>query len=235
MTSFLTIETSTPACSVALQVGSAVTYRFSQEPRSHTKLVMGMVSELLSQAGITVADLDAIGVTVGPGSFTGLRIGFATAQGLAFAADLPVVAVSTLETMVATFLRSQPKQNNYRDKSIVAMLDARMGEFNLGCYKLTADGQLRAQAEDQLLSGDQALVFIEQHQPEAIVGEAGQLLTAESRWYNKLAEVFPAAEDLLAVTAVEYAAGRARPAESIELVYLRGTEAWQKRKRLREE
>jgi tRNA A37 threonylcarbamoyladenosine modification protein TsaB len=61
------------------------------------------------------------------------------------------------------------------------------------------------------------------------------LLTAESRWYNKLAEVFPAAEDLLAVTAVEYAAGRARPAESIELVYLRGTEAWQKRKRLREE
>ena len=128
MTSFLTIETSTPACSVALQVGSAVTYRYSQEPRSHTKLVMGMVSELLSQAGITVADLDAIGVTVGPGSFTGLRIGFATAQGLAFAADLPVVAVSTLETMVATFLRSQAKQNNYRDKSIVAMLDARMGE-----------------------------------------------------------------------------------------------------------
>ena len=69
MTSFLTIETSTPACSVALQVDGVMRYKYSQEPRSHTKLVMAMVNELVADAGLTFADLDAIGVTVGPGSF----------------------------------------------------------------------------------------------------------------------------------------------------------------------
>jgi len=234
MTSFLTIETSTPACSVALQVDGVMRYKYSQEPRSHTKLVMAMVNELVAEAGLTVQDLDAIGVTVGPGSFTGLRIGFATVQGLAFAADLPVVAVSTLQTLVATYLRSCPEQHNIQAAPIVAVLDARMGEYNLGSYVSTANGELSALAEDQLLNGDQALAFIEKHHPQAIVGEAGQLLAADSDWSDRLVQVFPSAVDLLAVTATEYAAGRAQAAESIELVYLRGTEAWQKRKRLRE-
>jgi tRNA threonylcarbamoyladenosine biosynthesis protein TsaB len=233
MTSFLTIETSTPACSVALQVDGVLRYRYSVQPRSHTKLVMTMVNELLGEAGLTVADLEAIGVTVGPGSFTGLRIGFATVQGLAFAADLPVVAVSTLQTIVATYWRGQVEPCHDQEKPIVAVLDARMGEYNIGCYLLSADGQIRVQADDQLLSGDQALAFIAEHQPEAIVGDPGQLLAAESSWREKLVEVFPSAVDLVAVTATAYAAGRAQPAESIELVYLRGTEAWQKRKRLR--
>lgn len=235
MTSLLTIETSTPACSVALQVGSALTSKYSEEPRSHTKLVMAMVAELLDEAKIKVRDLDAIGVTVGPGSFTGLRIGFATVQGLAFATDIPVVGVSSLETMVATYLRSQAEPRNFKGKQVVAVLDARMSEFNIGCYRLSADGELIAQAEDQLLSGDQALAFIEKHQPVAIVGEAGSLLTAESHWHEKLTAVFPSAVDILSKTAAQYDAGLAQTVESIELVYLRGTEAWQKRKRLRAE
>ncbi|MGB1868957.1 MAG: tRNA (adenosine(37)-N6)-threonylcarbamoyltransferase complex dimerization subunit type 1 TsaB [Porticoccaceae bacterium] len=230
MTSFLTVETSTPACSVALQVDGVLRCKYSEEPRSHTKLVMAMVNELVTEAGVSIANLDAIGVTVGPGSFTGLRIGFATVQGLAFAADLPLVAVSTLRTLVATYLRSQPQQG----VNIVAVLDARMGEYNMGCYHCSAEGELSAQTHDQLLSGDQALAFIETHQPEAIVGEAGQLLTAESRWHEKQVDIFPCAVDLMEITAAEYAAGRAQPAESVELVYLRGTEAWQKRKRLRD-
>ena len=230
MTSFLTVETSTPACSVALQVDGVLRCKYSEEPRSHTKLVMAMVNELVTEAGVSIANLDAIGVTVGPGSFTGLRIGFATVQGLAFAADLPLVAVSTLRTLVATYLRIQPQQG----VNIVAVLDARMGEYNMGCYHCSAEGELSAQTHDQLLSGDQALAFIETHQPEAIVGEAGQLLTAESRWHEKQVDIFPCAVDLMEITAAEYAAGRAQPAESVELVYLRGTEAWQKRKRLRD-
>lgn len=234
MTSFLTVETSTPACSVALQVDGVLRFKYSEEPRSHTKLVMAMVNELVTEAGVSIADLDAIGVTVGPGSFTGLRIGFATVQGLAFAADLPLVAVSTLQTLVATYLRSQPEQGNQQGVTLVAVLDARMGEYNMGCYHCSAEGELSAQTHDQLLSGEQALAFIETHQPEAIVGEAGQLLTAESRWHEKQVDIFPCAVDLMDITATEYAAGRAQPAESVELVYLRGTEAWQKRKRLRD-
>ena len=96
MTSMLAIETSTPACSVALRVGDAVISRYCEEPRSHTRLVMSMIDEVLGEAGIKPNQLDALAVTLGPGSFTGLRIGFATVQGLAFGLDLPVVALSTL-------------------------------------------------------------------------------------------------------------------------------------------
>ena len=81
MTSILAIETSTPACSVALLVGDTKFCRYSEEPRSHTRLIMGMIDEVLSEAGITVDSLDALAVTVGPGSFTGLRIGFSTVPG----------------------------------------------------------------------------------------------------------------------------------------------------------
>ena len=81
MASILAIETSTAACSVALSVGESRFSRYSEEPRSHTRLIMAMVDAVLVEAGITVACLDAIAVTVGPGSFTGLRIGFATLRG----------------------------------------------------------------------------------------------------------------------------------------------------------
>ena len=87
MTALSTIDTSTPACSVALQVRGRSINSYSEEPRSHTRLIMSMINEVLSEAQLSVSQLDAIGVTVGPGSFTGLRIGFATVQGLAFAAD----------------------------------------------------------------------------------------------------------------------------------------------------
>lgn len=233
MTSFLAIETSSPACSVALQAGGLLISRYSEEPRSHTKLVMAMVNELLAEAKISVQQLNGIGVTIGPGSFTGLRIGFATVQGLAFAADIPVVAISTMETLVATYLRSQCADQKNEGKIIVSVLDARMGEFNLGCYQVTAGGKLGSLAADQLLDAQQAMIFIEKHQPQMIVGEAGQLLTEHPVWAAKYAPVFPAAVDVLAMTAAAHASGLAQPIESIELVYLRGTDAWQKRKRLR--
>ena len=107
MTSVLAIETSTPACSVALSMGDTVISRYCEEPRSHTKLVMSMVDEILGQASIKAADLNGLAVTLGPGSFTGLRIGFATVQGLAFGLYLPVVAVSTLQVMAQTAVRKQ--------------------------------------------------------------------------------------------------------------------------------
>ena len=107
MTSMLAIETSTPACSVALRVGDAVISRYCEEPRSHTRLVMSMIDEVLGEAGIKPNQLDGLAVTLGPGSFTGLRIGFATVQGLAFGLDLPVVALSTLEVMAQTTARKQ--------------------------------------------------------------------------------------------------------------------------------
>lgn len=224
MTSVLAIETSTPACSVALSMGDTVISRYCEEPRSHTKLVMSMVDEILGQASIKAADLNGLAVTLGPGSFTGLRIGFATVQGLAFGLDLPVVAVSTLQVMAQTAVR---KQGLKIGEIIMPILDARMGEFNCGCYRLESNGDCRALMQDQLLTAEKALQLIDQYQPHAVVGEGGQLEVPD------LIDLYPDALDLVNIADAKFAQGLAQPIDSIELIYLRGTDSWQKRKRIR--
>jgi len=224
MTSVLAIETSTPACSVALRMGDTVISRYCEEPRSHTKLVMSMVDEVLGQASIKAADLNGLAVTLGPGSFTGLRIGFATVQGLAFGLDLPVVAVSTLQVMAQTAVR---KQGLEVGAIIMPILDARMGEFNCGCYRLESNGECRALMQDQLLTAEKALQLIDQYQPYTVVGEGGQLEAPD------LIALYPDALDLVNIADAKFAQGLAQSIDSIELIYLRGTDAWQKRKRIR--
>lgn len=228
MTTVLAIETSTPACSVALSLGDTVISRYCEEPRSHTRLVMSMIDEVLKEAGIKAKDLDGLAVTLGPGSFTGLRIGFATVQGLAFGLDLPVVALSTLQVMAKTAGRVHSLNDGM---VIMPILDARMAEFNCGCYRLEANAELsaepRALIQDQLLSVEQASEVIAQWQPEALVGEIGQLEAPV------LIELYPDAVDLLAMAKTRFAQGSAQSIDSIELVYLRGNDAWQKRKRIR--
>ena len=224
MTSVLAIETSTPACSVALRMGDTVISRYCEEPRSHTKLVMSMVDEVLAQASIKAADLNGLAVTLGPGSFTGLRIGFATVQGLAFGLDLPVVAVSTLQVMAQTAVR---KQGLEVGAIIMPILDARMGEFNCGCYRLESNGECRALMQDQLLTAEKALQLIDQYQPYTVVGEGGQLEAPD------LIDLYPDALDLVNIADAKFAQGLAQSIDSIELIYLRGTDAWQKRKRIR--
>ena len=132
MTTILAVDTSTEACSVALQIGDKTIAKFADEPRSHSRLLMPMVQQVLAEAEIKVNQLDAIGVSIGPGSFTGLRIGFAAVQGMAYGADIPVAPVSTLELMAATYVRQESAQAG----EIMALLDARMSEFNLGRYQL---------------------------------------------------------------------------------------------------
>lgn len=224
MISVLAIETSTPACSVALRMGDTVISRYCEEPRSHTKLVMSMVDEVLDQASIKATELNGLAVTLGPGSFTGLRIGFATVQGLAFGLDLPVVAVSTLQVMVQTAVR---KQGLEVGAIIMPILDARMGEFNCGCYRLESNGECSALMQDQLLTADEALRLIDQYQPHAVVGEGGQLEVPD------LIDLYPDALDLVNIADEKFAQGLAQSIDSIELIYLRGTDAWQKRKRIR--
>ena len=232
MTSILAIETSTLACSVALIVGDKRFARYSEEPRSHTRLIMAMIDDVLSEAGITVPSLDALAVTVGPGSFTGLRIGFSTAQGLAFAADIPVIAVSTLQVIAQTYkrniLQSQPISN-----VIMSVLDARMGEFNCGAYQMDATGQLVATIDDQLLSKDNAWALCGSINPGVIVGDAEVFIDGDNINLPPVQNIYPNAIDLLDIALVKYTQDLAVPISQIELVYLRGTDAWKKHTPLR--
>jgi tRNA threonylcarbamoyladenosine biosynthesis protein TsaB len=229
MTTILAVDTSTEACSVALQIGDKTIAKFADEPRSHSRLLMPMVQQVLAEADIRVNQLDAIGVSIGPGSFTGLRIGFAAVQGMAYGADIPVVPVSTLELLSATYRR----QANPEAGEIIALLDARMSEFNLGRYQLGQNNQIALLEADQLVSSEHAIQLIQANKPSAVIGDAGNLFELAPQFAELFTQIHPNAVDLLPIAQQLLTDGLAVHIESVDLVYLRGTEAWQKRKRLR--
>ena len=138
----LAIETSTPACSAALWVDDRVLERYALAPRQHAALMLPMIESLLLEAGITVAQLDAVAFGCGPGSFTGVRIAASMVQGIAFAADLPVVPVSTLAALAQGGMRLTDGQQ------VMAALDARKAEVYWGCYTDTGTGTVTLQGSE---------------------------------------------------------------------------------------
>jgi tRNA threonylcarbamoyladenosine biosynthesis protein TsaB len=102
MSLILALETATPVCSVALaRNGEILALRESTTPNAHSSVLTVFIEDLFREASLQFADLDAISVGMGPGSYTGLRIGVAAAKGLCFALDKPLIAVPTLEAMAA--------------------------------------------------------------------------------------------------------------------------------------
>ncbi len=129
MTDILTIDTSSDNCSVALMHSGKLTDRISESKRQSAQRVLPMISELLAQAGSSLAELDLIAVVAGPGSFTGVRIGVAVAQGLSMTQDKPVIALSSLAlTAMATVKQSK---NNY----VLVCEEAREREVYFAAYR----------------------------------------------------------------------------------------------------
>ncbi len=102
MERLILIETSTALCSVALaDNGEVVSYKESSAPKAHASLTAVFIQDMLSERGLKLADCDAVCVSMGPGSYTGLRVGVSTAKGLCFGSGKPLLAVGTLDTLVA--------------------------------------------------------------------------------------------------------------------------------------
>lgn len=121
----LVIDTSTEWCSAALWLDGRILARRVLAEQRHSSLLLPMVDELLREAATPLVQLDGIGYGAGPGSFTGLRIACAVTQGLALGADLPVVGVSTLESIAEQAGAEQ----------VLAVLDARMAEVYWAAYQ----------------------------------------------------------------------------------------------------
>ena len=138
MERIILIETSTALCSAALaEDGKIVAYRESSAPKAHASLTAVFIQEMLSERGVSLADCDAVCVSMGPGSYTGLRVGVSTAKGLCFGAGKPPLAVGTLDTLVAQSSDVIPSEveESPSYKFIIPMVDARRMEVYTAVFE----------------------------------------------------------------------------------------------------
>lgn len=141
MERIILIETSTALCSTALAEDGVITsYRESSAPKAHASLTAVFVQEMLEERGLSLSDCDAVCVSMGPGSYTGLRVGVSTAKGLCFGSRKPLIAVGTLDTLVAQAGMEAPGQaggagtvSQYR--YIIPMIDARRMEVYTAVFE----------------------------------------------------------------------------------------------------
>lgn len=162
----LALDTCLDACSVAVCDGDRVLASCSEEmARGHQERLAPMAAEVMRRAGLAFGALDRIGVTVGPGSFTGLRVGLAFAKGLALALDIPCIGVGVLEALAVSLARPG---------FIAVCLDARRGQFYLQAF---SDG--RAIMAPDALEPDLAAARLAElwpGPPGVLVGSGAQAL-----------------------------------------------------------
>jgi tRNA threonylcarbamoyladenosine biosynthesis protein TsaB len=148
----LTIQTASPAGSVALSDGEHLLAEFNLDSRkTPTEWLLAAIDDLLVKTGLTKDSLDAIGIVRGPGAFTGLRVGLATAKGLALALGCPLVGVSSLQCLAM--------QLPFTQMPVCVMLDARKQEVYSGLYRWES-GFPRAILEEQVVKPEKLLAEI---------------------------------------------------------------------------
>ncbi|GKX54804.1 tRNA (adenosine(37)-N6)-threonylcarbamoyltransferase complex dimerization subunit type 1 TsaB [Leminorella grimontii] len=226
-TRILAIDAATEACSVAVWNDGEVHSVYAECPREHAQRLLPMVQQALDESGLTLQNLDALAFGHGPGSFTGVRIAIGITQGLALGAELPVIGLSTLETMA---------QGAYRISGatrVLSAIDARMSEVYWGRYERSAQGEWLA------VGGESVLAPLSVSESLSAVG--GEWATVGTGWQTypdmgngspaRLRDggvLFPHAQDMLPLALARWQRGETLPADRIEPVYLRNEVAWKK-------
>ena len=135
----LGIESATDVCGVSLAHNSVVLDEISREEKYvHAKLLVPMMQQLLLNQKMELAELDGIAISIGPGSFTGLRIGLSVAKGLAYASDIPLIAVSTIKSIAENYLKK--KKNSAQ--SVVAVIEIQRNEFAVAQFSREANATI---------------------------------------------------------------------------------------------
>lgn len=221
----LAIDTTEDSCSVALTVDGQVTSTFELAPRRHSELILPMMDSILAEAGLTPGALTAVAFACGPGSFTGLRISAGVAQGVAIAADIPVLPVSSLRAL------AQRAWREHQATQVLAAFDARMEELYWGYYECI-DGLMQPLMDEAV------------SRPEQLpLAPAGQWVGIGSGWDSYQAALTPLigaelsvvygdarvhALDVLTLAVADFNAGKAVEAEAAVPVYLRNNVAKKK-------
>ncbi len=183
----INIETATQVCSVALaKDGKLLALREKNEKNIHAEVLTLFIQEVLSEASLQLKDLDAIAVSMGPGSYTGLRIGVSTAKGLCYSLDKPLIAISSLQAM-AQFASDELKNKITENTLLTPMIDARRMEVYTAFYKPNMDAV--SKIAPHIFSEESFLEEEKKHQ--LIITGDGSLKSQELFAGRKNIHVFP--------------------------------------------
>lgn len=169
MSTLLQIETATQVCSVAISVdGKTIALKEETAQNIHAAKLTLFIAEVMQVAGLTYADLDAVAVSKGPGSYTGLRIGVSTAKGLCFALDKPLLAINTLNMMASGYATSHSDWTGL----ICPMIDARRMEV----FTAVFDKELQevSATHAKIVDDESFQLLLEQHKIAFIGDGAGK-------------------------------------------------------------
>ena len=217
----LALETANDWCSVSLYDGQqVVAHRQDERSREQTRLILPMIDAVLEEQQLTLATLKAIAFSRGPGSFSGVRINAAVTQALAWANDLPVIAVSTMQAV------AQAAYRLHQCEQVVVVLDARMGEVYSAAYQLDANGLMQAVSTELLMAyAEFELPIVDNFQP-VLVGSGSTLVKSDSQLIRHT-QVQATSMDVAVLGDAALQAGQTVTAHDALPVYLREN-AWKK-------
>ena len=218
MERILLIETSTALCSTALaENGTIISYRESSAPKAHASLTAVFIDDMLKENGISIADCDAVCVSMGPGSYTGLRVGVSTAKGLCFGSGKPLMAVGTLNTLVAQAIAEGlvPEGCRY----IIPMIDARRMEVYTAVF--TPDCQQITETEPVIVDENSFASQLEEGKVLFIGDGAGKCADVIKHPNASFVQCWPKAEAMLMPALEEYKEKRFKDVAYFEPFYLK--------------
>ncbi len=150
-------------CAAVSEGPEVLASAYAEENRNHAPFMLPMIEQVMSEAGVKYSDLEAIGVTIGPGSFTGLRIGLATAKGFSDTLNIPMAPILSLDALAMGF-------QEYKN-IIVTMLDARKNQVYAAVYDNTKGKMLKIMAETPLSPIDELASFLAKFPQVLFVGD----------------------------------------------------------------
>ena len=218
MENIILIETSTALCSVALiQDGKLTGYKENAKDRAHASLTAVFVKELLDEAGLSLTDCSAVCVSMGPGSYTGLRVGVSTAKGLCFGAGIPLLATGTLDTLAWQAIAENllPENCMY----IVPMVDARRMEVYTATF--SSDGKQISKTVPAIIDETSFSEILEQG-PVLFIGDGAEKVSGVIRHPNAhFVQCCPKASSMLCPAIRDYKEKRFKDVAYFEPFYLK--------------
>jgi len=217
----LAIETATTVCGAALVCdGMDPIERVLDIPNIHSERLVPLIETLMTEAGIRVGQLECIAVSIGPGSFTGLRIGLSVAKGISFAAAVPLISVPTLEALAYNVVRTG---NAAPGTEIISLLDAHRGDAYKAVYRVVTEHTLEEISRASIAPYGEIAERLQSRNTIIIVGNAQNCITLRpdlrQYWRSELSQCSPVSVGLIGIR--RYHSGERADRSSLEPQYLR--------------